>query len=1859
MQQNLLIDLASTINKLQVTDLGITASTIGLLEPEHVPTLKRVRLTGEAMNSKTVSKWASTVQLRNNYGLTECTQLIWGAQISDPARDPQNVGRPQDTTSALILDPGTTKITPLLLPGELCLSGPQIATQYLNQPEQTRQRFIRHPFQPNERLYRTGDLAIRHPDGTITLLGRADDQVKINGQRVEPSEVQNLLSTHAEVASAVVLAANIDDQKSLVAFVQPENLPVWSSLVSSLRKSAMENFPLYMVPTYWIQMETIPLNSNGKIDRRALRDIAEQKSHAELVEMSLSHNTADEDEDLTELEVALRTALSTVLDLPLEVISIHGSFFELGGDSLKAIQVTATLLNSGIISNVRDIMISKSLKQAAALLTVSSRDDSIAPPQPFSLLPEALRVGLEDFEDAYLVTPLQEGVISAHIASGTYVYHRVFKTTGAEMERLRYAFQTVIAENPIYRTIFRRHKSSYLQLVSSRSELPWENREDTTLQEFWKSTKKVDTDLDGPFIKATNLADDVLVVGMHHALFDFWSSSFLFDDVSAVYAGKPVMHRPRFSSFVHHVQNLDAQAAKKFWAEYLQDAHPTRLARETGSFNVSKKQISADLRLLTSRASISIGALIYATWAVILWRHTGSLDVTFAITLSGRDVPIQDVQNLNGPTLVTVPMRIHVDPSKSLLDFARQVQVELWNIAEFSQYGMRNALLASGHKASMFDTMVNFLIRPPQSNEDSVLQPFGERPIWDTGLNSLELEETAPGEFELRFSGQLEPMRTMFIASQAANILDELVSQNATSIEDIMIMGASENAFLDSLSMSGTGVSQLLHRAFEETSTALQSLHCIEFKNESPITYHELNAKANRLARYLVERGVRPDSLVPICLPKSTEQIICILAILKAGGAFVPLDPDNPAERNNFIVRDVSARLVLTNEDYAPIFNGSQDNLRVLDIFDIDCDQYYDANLQVPGLTPENLAYAIYTSGSTGTPKGVLIPHKSISSGIDSITTAEEFEQSWRVLQFSNYIFDVAIGDIFCAFKVGATLCMASSEDLLTDLASVINEMNATHLFLTPTVAKIIQPSKVPNVQGIYLAGEQVPQDLADIWTKHCKVMNCYGPTEASILSVAGVIKPSSSSRVIGMPLKHCSAMILEPNGTNPVPYGAIGELCLGGHQLAREYLNRPEATQKAFITIGSERIYRTGDLACWGSGQQIECFGRKDSQIKINGHRIEIGEVESAILATKILSDTVVTVANIRNKSQIVAFCVVEHGGEPTDGLIVGADQHKELLTSLSLGLSTLAPYMVPSIWIPLKSMPLLPSGKANRRQLTSLVEGMSDSDINQYFAGASQSMDIVEPKTSEQSILRSIWAEIFGIEEETISIMSTFFALGGDSISAINLVGKCRGLSYSLSVGDVMAFPVLQDMAAYLRPLVANVDYPIAPHLEASTQLKSILQSAAIYDSDIQSVWPVVPGIEEFLIRGAAKQQFWQCQTVRPVPTDFDLSSWTELTQRLTAQNDILRSMWAFDNERWVQIVLKDPLLDFQTLQCSSTEHREELALLTWKRVFKAEHGKPFICYRLLETPSTGEKHLLIKIHHAMYDGTLLRIFDDQFKAMYKNSAVPPSVEFSNYVGHMFSASEQQKKDTLDFWVDLLHDAPGPYPVLSEADRSGEISAMFTTQFDSRVDGFAAQCGTTVPIVFQSAFTVLLCELSGKPDVVYDNLITGRNIPIEDAQMINGNCANFLPFRSSLTADTDVRSLLKSTQDLFWKSTEYGSINMTNINKALGPVDATAASRSLFLFQPFEPATGAVKHMRWMVMAGSKVTMPIDYALHLEVSKTITGYSLKFKYDGSLYTSEEAKIIGEKYVSFVDQMISRSFSSISSFDGVSIGFQ
>lgn len=1021
---------------------------------------------------------------------------------------------PNPATHAHILSPGTKTPLPPKVPGELCLSGPQLADGYLNLPEKTAEVFVENPFCSEHRcrLYRTGDMAMKHEDGAIEIIGRIDQQVKIDGQRVEPSESNAIISKCQGVIASSVVSAVVNGRKALAAIVVAEESQPWQLLTRTIRGELQKKLSSYAIPTYWISRQELPLNVNGKVDVAALVKEVEEMDHDQHVKPSSIPQKAD---SLFSSPSGSRTSspgkagkanaagpifaditavCAEILSLPSEAVDLDASFLELGGTSLDAIIATSKLRQRNIRVAVPDFLQASSLWELASKCSITT-DAELSVPTPFSLLPEGITIKKDGLVDAYPASPLQEGILfDSIVGNANYFYRRVYKIQHSQIAEVRKAFEMVLARNDIFRTVFVARKHSFLQLVRESPLFVWEDRRETGLEDYQRNEIQRDFSLQDPLIHATVLRDDMFVVHMHHALFDFWSSQFLFVDMADILRGQAPIKRAPFSAYISLQQKKKKNPVKTklFWKEYLETlTTPSVLDFGVPDHCTSQRSfttpITVNLPEFCAHHGVTVGTVIHAAWALTLSTHLKTLDIIFLTAFSGRDADVEGILSLAGPTLCTVPIRIKINRSDSVLDFATAVRDNLWVLSSYAHSGLRNAIADGGLNANSFNTMVNILAGKRAFEEDGPLVPVVPYEDNFTQYPTIEIDEANPTHVKLLSSSPISSDSAQSLLKLFTDIIVGMVCKTQGSVDHLLsTLNQKHHSQVSQKSDFG-----LVHHGLEKIAAMNPSKVAICTSSGVALTYEEFNTKANSFANFLISQGVKLGEMIPLYMEKSSTTLIAIFGILKAGAAFAPLDPRNPYDRNAFIIQDLQASRLITDETNLQAAKAFGVSTILPDLLDLEI-----GGKELPivnGISAENAAYAIYTSGSTGLPKGVLVQHSAVCASTEGMIEATAVNADWNALWVLNYVFDASYYDVFTIFTAGASLCLAPQDELLQDLAGHINRMGIRQVMLTPTITKLIRGghAQVPGLKALLVCGEKIDMNILD-WAKLIDVYNGY-----------------------------------------------------------------------------------------------------------------------------------------------------------------------------------------------------------------------------------------------------------------------------------------------------------------------------------------------------------------------------------------------------------------------------------------------------------------------------------------------------------------------------------------------------------------------------------------------------------------------------------------------------------------------------------------------------------------------------------------------------------------------------------------------
>ncbi|MET7605222.1 amino acid adenylation domain-containing protein [Streptomyces avermitilis] len=1414
-----------------VTSVHATAGLFRVLAEEApgcFAGLREVLTGGDVVPARSVARVREAcpdVVVRHLYGPTETTLCATWHVLApgDVAPSVLPVGRPLTNRRTYVLDAFLQPVPPGTV-GELYVSGAGLALGYWDRPALTAERFVACPFAAGERMYRTGDLVRWTDDGDLLFVGRADAQVKVRGFRVELGEVEAVLSAHPAVSQAVVVAReDSPGERRLIGYVVPDGHAVDGA---SVRTYLAESLPDYMVPAAVLTLDELPLTRNGKVDRAALPapDFA-----AKVTERA----------PRTDAEAVLCELFAEVLGM--ERVGADDSFFELGGDSIMSMQVASRARGTGLFFTAEDVFRQRT---PARLAAVAERGEEAGPAgdrRAGSLLAdlgeedaERLRDLVPDMVDVWPLSPLQEGLLfhATFDERGPDVYasQRMLALDGPlDVDRLRTSWQALLARHAVLRGSFHQRASGEtVQVIASYVEPRWREADLTgfaadavpgELARLADADRMERFDLgDAPLLRLLLIRLGAeryrQVVTVHHALVDGWSTDVVFAELSEVYAagGEASALAPvtSYREYLAWLSRQDKDAAREAWRVELDGvAEPTLVAPEgVGTqtvpepvpFELSGELTGAVAELARSQG-VTVNTVVQGAWALVLARLVGRTDVVFGATVASRPAELPGVESAVGLFLNTLPVRVSLaaeQPVAGMLADLRDRQVALM---ARQHLGLREIHQLIGTGAE-FDTLVVYenLPRTPAVRE-------GVDPRGTGSADSLTVRTVGDpqdrGHYPMalivipdeRLRGHLvcrpdvvDRARGESVVASLTRVLEQMAADPSVPVGRLDVLGAAERARV--AAQSGTTAREHARRVRAGEPTGSPPLAPELFARQAAatptavalvdgartLTYGELVAESAGLARRLVWAGVAPETRVAVVADRSAELVVALLAVSTAGGVYVPVDPGLPEARMRLLLDDVAPPVLVctsaARDAVPPDFTG---RLVVLD--DPAGAEVEGARTESPvtdhrhtrPLTADHAAYVIYTSGSTGTPKGAVVPHRGLRNLVTDRVERYRIGADSVVLQLVPPSFDVSMADIWPVLCAGGRLVLApptkhhaSGEDLVR----LMRAERVTHVAMTPTVLAQLPPEELPLLRVLIVGGEPLPDDLRGQWTAGREVYSEYGVTEATVASTVshplGHPLDAPGTPPIGRPIAGTGAYVLDAF-LHPVPPGAVGELYLSGAGLARGYLSRPGLTAQRFVACPfapGQRMYRTGDLARWTDDGELRYAGRADAQVKVRGFRVEPGEIEAALAAHPEVGRAVVVLRQDREGERRLVGYVVPRGSAGVDPELVRAYAAREL-----------PGHMVPAAVLALDALPATHNGKVD-------VTALPAPDFAELSSGRA-------PQGAAEEILCAMFAEVLGLEH--VGADANFFALGGDSITSMQLVSRARRAGAFFGAQDV----------------------------------------------------------------------------------------------------------------------------------------------------------------------------------------------------------------------------------------------------------------------------------------------------------------------------------------------------------------------------------------------------------------------------------------------------------------------------------------
>ncbi len=1222
----------------------------------------------------------------NLYGPTEATVDALTAPV-DGARPA--IGSPVPGARIYLLDNALQTVADHRV-GELYLAGPQLARGYIRRPDATADRFVADPYgPPGARMYRTGDRARWVPGRGYEYVGRVDNQVKIRGHRVELGEVEAALGALPEVRAAAADIREISGRPTLVGYVVAVGA---APNAVELRSRLADVVPDHMVPSRLVVVDALPHTVNGKIDRAALPEPPSDTGGRQ---------------PSTPAEIAVCEVVGSALGH--DTVSVDEDFFGVGGDSITAISVSSRLRERGLVLSPQELLSRRALSELAASATIVGEAALPGRPARGLTLPRAssdeLTARYGEIADVLPLSPLQEGLLFHALRDGdadVYTMTARFDLEGpVDPDRLATAFQRMLARHPNLGAAFRYEDFDQpVQVVPAvpRADFRVVDLRDRKAGDAERTAAELELragaepfDIAEPpllrvvLIRLTDTAHRLVLIA-HHLLADGWSVPIMLRETLALYHGddRNLPAPPYYGDYLAWLGGRDTATAVERWSDYLTGLPaPTLVGASAGNRLPAIGQdvelpatVGTGLEALGRQYGLTMNTLVQGAWAMVLAEHIGRTDVVFGTVISGRPAELPDVERIVGLFSNTVPVRVRLDADRPLAAQLGEIQRLCFDMQAHGYLGLATVERAAG-LGRLFDTLVVFEnfpksgLRQPDTHEvrvaDVVVHSLTHFPITVTAR---------PGE-HFRLMLHHDPVAVADataarLAQHLGAVLTALVTDSTATVAALAAATAVRETRGSTLADWGAAVAP--------TAPAVTFA-------DTTIDHGEFHARANRLARWLIARGIGPETVVAVTMPRSIDAVVAAHAIARSGGVYLPVDPDQPAQRRERILDTAAAALVLESLD------------------DIDTAGFADTELvdadRIAPLRPAHTAYLLFTSGSTGVPKGVAVSHESIVNTFEWLWEQQRFGPGDTVLYRTPPIFDASLLELYLPLLVGARIVLTrpdghrdpyyQAELMRTERVSVV-QMTTSMLTV---LAEETDLARCADLRCVITGGEALPPATARRVREltGARVHNLYGPTEAAVcITYHEATDADTASVPIGKPAKGSGARVLDER-LRPVPAGTIGELYLTGAQLARGYLSRPDLTAAAFVADPYEpgaRMYRTGDLVKWNPNGELDYLGRGDSQVKLRGQRIELGDIEAALLTCTGIAQAAVLLREDTPGDQRLAAYLIPRSGADLDPDTIRA----ELRT-------TLPAYMIPAAYVVLDQIPRTASEKIDRKAL------------------------------------------------------------------------------------------------------------------------------------------------------------------------------------------------------------------------------------------------------------------------------------------------------------------------------------------------------------------------------------------------------------------------------------------------------------------------------------------------------------------------------------------------------------------------------
>lgn len=1745
--------LARVIAEEGITMMHFVPSMLGLFieqaDSAALPSLRKVLCSGEVlprwMQDRFHALWPA-IELHNLYGPTEAAIDVTSWHCTpDDVGDMVPIGRPIWNTRMYVLDERMRPV-PIGAPGELYIGGAGVGRGYLGREALTSERFVDDPFSgvPGARLYRTGDVGRWRTDGAIEYLGRNDFQVKIRGFRIEPGEIEARLMAFTGMRDAAVMAVPAaTGEPSLVAwYVNDDDVPT-----GALREWLATGLPTYMLPSALIALEAMPLTPNGKLDRKALPRL-----------LAIDTRDADYEPPVGATEIAVVAIWSALLGL--ERIGRHERFLDLGGHSLLAARMLGRVRQDlGIGLTLREFFDAPTVAAVAAACGGQSK----------------ARIARTDRAGPLPLSAAQKRlwVVDRMDGPGKGAYHLpcAIRFDGElDIGTLRRSLDRVVARHEVLRTRFPVSEAGTHSQRIEPEDVGWPLTfhdvagDATAVDRHMREEVTLPFDLaDGRALRArllrTGDTGHVLLLTLHHIITDGWSMSILVQEVSALYrafvAGNDDPLPPLsvqyadYAAMENGAQEGEVDEALAFWKATLADApsllelpldrpRPSVRTHAAGSvpFDLSA-ETTAYVRALAMRHDTTLFTVLLSAWAVVLGRFGDQTDVVIGAPVAHRPHP--ELEALVGFFVNSVSLRVRMDDAPSTAALLARVR--------------SLTLDAFAHADAPFERVVEVLNPARSTAYSPIFQTtfaLDTTPVAALGLAGLSVSRVdmaraaTPFDVSLALADTGETVRGEI--EYATDILDrDTVARMAEGLAAVLMAMADDALPVDRLPILAPATYETMCEQFNDTAVDFGGFESAQrmFERQvrltpdalaaedgvTQLTYAQLNQRAARLAGRLMALGTGVGDRVGICAGRGLPMLIAMLATLKVGACYVPLDPTYPVARVRHIVEDAAPRWILC--DPAATHSLPSTDATVVALRDDADDSDADGLASSVEVLPADLAYIIYTSGSTGVPKGVMVEHGGLRNYL--CWAKEAYAPSGGVsIVGTAFAFDATITSLYLPLLSGGAVHLLPSGDEVAGLERLLTGGRAWDLLKITPGHMAVLGSRLGGlgvrcaIRLIVAGGEPLPLSTVAQWralANGVRIVNEYGPTETVVGCTAYEVpageRAGRTDAPIGRPIANTRIHVLDAHG-QPVPVGVTGEIHIGGAQVARGYVGRDDLTIARFPREHGNgdgaRMYRTGDLARWLADGCLEYLGRNDHQVKIRGFRIETGEIEAVLVACDgVRGAAVVARPSPGGDHQLVAY--------------VATDDREDFSTPLRLALSRRLPeYMMPSTWVRLDDLPLTTNGKIDRDALPAP-------------SVRAEPVGMQAPTSEPERVLCAVWSELLGVPG--VARHDRFFDMGGHSLMAIAMVDRVRRMGWSLNVRQVFATPCLADLASTMDPLTGDTSpsavsgtsrvargsritpehVPYAGLDQAALDtLVGSFPGGADTVADIYRLTPMQEGIllHHIIHTGA---DAYVLREVLAFPTVSALERFVDALRDVVARHDALRT-----SVHWqgllhpVQVVHRDVPLSVERMPLIiGDDALDRLLRATDPIVVRFDLASaPLLRCRWTVDERTGEHYLALLSHHLVSDHVTVAQIADEVQAIIagKRASLPPPLPYGMLVAHVATDDVARHVRYFDQTLGDVDEPTMPFD-LSPADgmRQIESSLMLDRSTVRAIRDASRRHGVPVASLLHLAWAIVLSQATGKDDVVFGTVMSGRQ-SFPDASHVLGMFINTLPIRFRL---------------------------------------------------------------------------------------------------------------------------------------------